>query len=351
MITIQKKHMKALKNCYKFIILLTVLIYANNSYAEDSMKWIDISLPDTTEYVNFSDINIDNNNYPPSNLFDGDLNTCWVSKKYPSPFIKLPEIDNIVLNIFSGYGKSKELFYENSRPKKIKISLFAAINPDGFVSLCAVLYKAVKFPKERIIDLTDNYGIQSIPLILTEEELNEFSNATYDNYVSSFKIPVNEECLIMKVDILENYKGSKHNDICISEIFFNDRFVTFNSSKKDNIKKVYLNSDEDILYIDTETRKEITVINGGSSFFQIIEVSNDNKWAILISMPKEIEGRAATTYHLVDLVNRTNCNSQLERTTGNYFPGNDMHFIHIDDQKNYLNYHGKDNEYHKVELK
>ncbi|MCK5760310.1 MAG: hypothetical protein KAH33_03395 [Candidatus Delongbacteria bacterium] len=343
--------MKALKNCYKFIILLTVLIYANNSYAEGNINWIDILLPDTTEYVDFGGINIDNNSYPPSNLFDGDLSTCWVSKKYSSPFIKLPEINNIVLNIFSGYGKSKELFYENSRPKRIQVNVFCAINPSGFVSECAVLYKAVKFPEKYIINLTDSFGVQSINLNITQKKISDFKKKIHKLYDSTFEIPRAETCFIIQVDILESYKGSKYDDICISEIFFNDRFITLNSSISDNIKKVYLNSDEDTLYIDTETRKEITVISGGSSFFQIIEVTKDNKWAVLISMPKEIEGRAATTYHLVDLVNKTIANSQLERTNNNYFPGNSMHFIHLDDQKNYLNYLGKDNEHHKIELK
>ena len=152
---------------FNILVLAAVVFTAKIASAQSKTEWIDIFLPDTTEYVQFKVSSEINYRYPPSNLFDAKLNTCWVSGSDKSPaissiFIKLPQLTDIVINIFPGHGKSKELFIQNARPKEIRLSIFAAINPDGYVSEYGAIYKIVQFHREQIVHLADSFGIQSV---------------------------------------------------------------------------------------------------------------------------------------------------------------------------------------------
>jgi len=101
----------------------------------NNYSWVDITLNDTIHYTSFSANAINNPHYPLSNLFDADFKTCWVAnnktnKKTTSIFIKLPDTNVKTLNIFSGYGKNKALYYQNCRPRKIRLSVYAGVNPE-----------------------------------------------------------------------------------------------------------------------------------------------------------------------------------------------------------------------------
>jgi len=341
---------------YKVLIFAAAILTAKSVSAQQQTEWVDIFLPDTTEYVQFAVSNVVNHRYPPSNLFDTKLNTCWVNGSDKSPdissiFLKLPKLNDIVINIFPGYGKSKEIFYQNARPKEIRLSIFAAINPDGYVSEIGTLYKAVQFPQEQIVHLPDSFGIQSISLTILQEDLFEFENLIYDLFNSEFKMPQGEECLILKLEIIESYAGSKYDDVCISEIFFNDCFISPPLQKANPAENVYLNAAENELLLDNSVQQGEVVYRDTSSVLQIMEVSDNKKWAIIISMPAEIEGRAETSYLLFDLVNKKMLNSQLERYTGSYFPGNAMYFESGGSGRIYLTYLAKDGEYSKIELR
>ncbi|MCK5808416.1 hypothetical protein KAH37_05490 [bacterium] len=236
----------------------------------------EVSLSDTGEYASFQATGLQESSYPASNLFDADFTTCWIgvspTKKINSSlFMKLPKGEKIVFNIFAGYGKNKKLYYKNSRPKKLKISIFSAVNPEGMVSETKILYKLTKLLTVKTIDLADKFGVQSFPLDLKNSSAN-----------------------IMKIEILERYKGGKYDDVCISEIFFNDRFVS------------------------SQTKKSTELMKDKSKILQLIEVSKDKKWAIYISMPAKIEGRAATEYLLVDLIRQKIVNSDLKQYSGEY---------------------------------
>jgi len=351
----QRKPTKVFRNYYKFLFFLIIYIFINNLSAQDKLNWIDISLVDTIEYVSFDVSNVVNTKYPPSNLFDSKLNTCWVNSSdktsKSSLYLKLPESDNIVINIFSGYGKSKVLHSQNARPKKLKFTIFAAVNPDGYVSEIGTQYKAFKFQQEQIVNLADNIAVQSIPLYFLREDLIDFASMVSRSFDSKFKLPKADECLILQTEILETFEGTKYNDVCISEIFFNDRFISPGPAPKNNISKVYTNQDENTILVDTKAKQGNIIYSEPSSVLQIIEVSKNKKWAIAISMPAEIQGRVETKYLLVDLVNRKIVNSQLEKSTGNYYSGNEMYFETANDNVLYLLYNAKDGKYYKLELK
>ena len=68
-------------------------------------------------------------------------------------------------------------------------------------------------------------------------------------------------------------------------------------------------------------------------------------------MPAEVDGRAETSYLLFDLFNRVMVNSQLEKSAGNYLPGNEIYFESDESGVTYLTHFAKDGEYHKIELR
>lgn len=120
---IQKKPMTAFKTYSSVLVFLIVIVFTKNLTAQEKTYWQEIELTDTLDYTRFAVSNVFNDKYSPVNLFDTKLNTCWVlgadkNPNLPSLFVKLPEQNNIVINIFSGYGKSEKLYFQNSRPKK-----------------------------------------------------------------------------------------------------------------------------------------------------------------------------------------------------------------------------------------
>jgi len=353
---IQKKPIKSFRNYYRILVFLIVIVFSKNLAAQEETNWVEIFLTDTIDYTSFAVSNIFNDKYPPANLFDTKLNTCWVcsSKKSPnisSLFLKLPELNNIVINIFPGYGKNKELYFQNARPKKIRLNVFAAVNPDGYVSEHGMLYKSVKFPEEQTVHLADSFIVRSVSLDFYQKDLADFKKRVYLSYDSTYKMPKAETCLILKIEILETYPGSKYDDVCISEIFFNDCFISSHPQTANPIKKVYLNDDENTLLLDDSVHQRGVVYCDTLSVLQIIDVSENKKWAIIISMPAEIEGRVETTYLLFDLLNKLMVNFQLEKCIGNYLPGNEMYFKSDENGRTYLTYLAKDGEIHKIELR
>ncbi len=314
----------------------------------------DIFLKDSQNYTGVGVSNISNVKYPPDNLFDANLSTCWVSGsaksgKKPSVFIRLPESGNVIVNIFPGYGKSKNLFEKNARPKKLIFSVYAAVNPDGYVSETGMQYKAMAGHDKQVVQVKDRYGVQSFPLTFNGKALQDLKANLLDYYRDHFDQPVADTCLILKIEIAESYPGSQYDDIFISEIFFNDRFVTPNPSPAPRIEAIYLNTDENALLADINGEKGIRVYSDTTAVLQLIEQSDNKKWAIFISMPVSVDGRAETTYLLVDLFNKKVVNGQLEKCTG-YPGGSDIYFETGDTGILYLVYSSTEGRDRKIAL-
>ena len=349
--------MKKSKHYCKLIIYMIIIFCpCENIYLQQPLGWVDISLVDTVGYAEFEVNHIADYRYPPSHLFDAAFNTCWVSKlekgkENPAVLFRLPGMNKIIVNIFSGYGKSKELYDKNSRPKKVQFSVFAAVNPQGYVSERGALYKAVEFPRKKVISLADSFGVQSVTLDFSRQELTDFRKKVVQDYDSAFEMAKAGTCLVLKMEILEAWQGTQYDDICISEIFFNDRFVSARASAVSHIENVYLDTDENTLLVDDKNHHGIIVYHDSSSVLQLIEVTENKKWAILISMPAEIEGRVETFYLLADLVNREVVNSQLEKTAGNYISGTMILFETGENGEQYLIYNSTDNEECRLELR
>ncbi len=324
--------MKGLKHYYKpFCFILIGFFAINIAKSQEKIQWNEIILLDAPPHYGMTNIDEQNPNYPPSNLFDGDLRTCWVTGSEheidPSLYVKLPELNNWIINIFPGYGKSSDLYLKNARPRKVRLSVFIAINPDGgFVTEIATVYKVLEFYKKIDVELKDSFGIHSIPLDFQTMELTGFIENAEREFITSFNHGINKKCLILKLEVVDIWKGTHFNDICISELFFNNTFVTFNPLTINQITNVYINNEENALLIDDSEGIGSVVYQDKESVLQLVEVSQNNKWAILISMPSDIEGRAETFYLLVDLINKKVVNNELEQCLGNYSSGSVLFF-------------------------
>lgn len=224
------KYMRLFSAIFLFFVLCSGI------KAQKLDQWVDIALVDTMHYGAFYSKNIPDLRYPPAQLFDANLSTCWVSrmpkdKTYPSIYILIPRniTSNFALNIFSGYGKSQSLFLKNARPEKIRISLNTGVVPDGYTSEWGVFGKILNSSNKQTFSLTDTYGVQQIDL---QNLVAEFSPKHVRNlslYKSLDKVPIYDTLVILKLEILSVFPGTSSEDVCISEIFFNDCFVSSKS--------------------------------------------------------------------------------------------------------------------------
>jgi len=326
-----------IKSDMKFLRFSTIVFFAFWLYVfpEDmaaQKQWHEVSLWDSDDYIDyFPEEVIIAENYPPEYLFDGSFNTCWVAgttKRDTSNvlYVKLPDkidLNKIILNIFSGYGKSQTLYEQNARPKKIELSIYAAINPEGYASETAVKYFIKEYPFKKKIKLSDTFGVQSFPLNLDKNNLlkfqetieNEYKTSMKENGFYSFKYKTS---FILKIEIEDVYKGRQYDDICISEIFFNDRFITPTSLKYREVKDVYIKNDNNLM-ADYNNEEGVVIFKDTNSVFTMVDWIENGNFAILHYIPNDAAGIASRTeeqYHLVDLKNKKIVDNEFKTYTG-----------------------------------
>ncbi|MGM0381092.1 MAG: NADase-type glycan-binding domain-containing protein [bacterium] len=314
----------------------------------------EVVLIDTYAYTSVGRLPAGNPRYPPRHLFDGDYATCWVANPRKESgtqplFVLLPE-NASVLNIYPGYGKSLNLYRQNARPARLKISLFGGVNPPGHVTEVASLYKIHRFPREQIVELNDTFALQHISLEFTNFERKKFKSKVLGRYDSALVGPDNYS-LIGKIEILKTRRGSKYDDICISELYFNDRFVSGTKFDIPPGAKISINKAENKLLFQNDLKDTTVVYSDTGAVLQLLEISPDKKWVILILMAARAQGRVETNYLLVDMRRRKVVNQQLARTTGDYLPGNPLFFKEGSPGEIILEYLGKKGEYRTIELK
>lgn len=320
-------------------------------FSQDTEEWFNVHLIDTMSYTSFSSNEASNPTYPLSNLFDGQLHSCWVagsSDQNSTWYVKLTDAEPLI-HIFAGYGKSKQLYHANSRPKELKISILYGINPDGFASENGALYKSLKSSYYQVVELYDTFGVQSISLNYEPADIQDIRERAWLFYKDHFELPFADSGIILQFEITKTTKGHKYDDVCISELFFSGRMVS-HKQPKNNIKEIYLNDQENALFIKDSEEKEIKIYEDEYAVLQLMETSENNKWAILIQMPANIEGRAETNYLLVDLINREVVNSRLEKYTPNFLSGSMIYFEKGRGGRVLLNFISKSGDYEQVEL-
>jgi len=295
-----------------FQVILFLFLVCPGILAQTDDHWVEIPLADTMGYTLFGTEYVPDGRYPPGHLFDASYATCWVSRMaddstYPSVFVAVPGelTESASIHIFSGYGKSESLFKKNARPEKIRITLSTAIVPDGYVAEYGVLSKVHQYPYQETICLADTFGLQKISLQNICEKFRPCHQKVLSRLDSCFPFPLMDTLVIVKMEILSVYQGTVYDDICISEIFFNDCYVpSAGKAIVSPIVNVYMDEDENTLLVDTEGQKAVAVHDENESVLQIVDVTGDNRWAIVISMPGEAPGRVETQYRVIDLMNR-----------------------------------------------
>lgn len=326
---------------YSFILLLFLLCPYIHGQITDN--WTEIRLVDTLEYTLFGTEHIPDIQYPPDQLFDADFSTCWVShmrngSTYPSVFVALPKnlTKDIILSVFSGYGKSKSLFLKNARPEKIQISLHTALVPDGYVSEHGLLCKVYQSPFQETVVLKDTFGIQNINLQNVYEQFKPYHFDVLAKYKSHFDFPLLDTLVLVKIGISSTYPGTYYKDICLSEIFFNDCYISaIGKASNRRVDSIYINEAENTLLVDTDEQMAVAVYHEQESILQIADYTPDNKFAVLIMVPLEIAGRVETQYRIVDLLNKEEISGMIDTLIPDYKAGEPV-YLEQKDGKNFV---------------
>ncbi len=260
--------------------------------------------------------------YGGQNLFDGDLATAWVEGSEgpgfgEAVFIAVPD-DIRIFNIFPGYGKTGSVWKKNNRIKKIRISLFSGISPEGYITEIDHVYIMYPLGISAEIDLRDEFALQTVVLPFSEEDVAARSREAVLRSEAEHGKAVSYAGTVAKIEILEVYKGEKFDDTCISEIFFNGAFTAVNKTLYSGIETVYVKSGDDgTVLIDTKDKKGIVVMEDRSAVFQIAEISADKVWASMIKMPAAAgEGRVETEYLLMNIPEGRIMNGDVLKTNG-----------------------------------
>jgi len=308
--------MKGSKISFRFISALMMILGSlfYTLQAQDKDVWTEIYL-DNAGY--------EDDHYPMSNIYDGDTETCGVASIV---FFRIPKYEKTAVNIFPGNGKSEALFNEYSRPKEIKFTLLVGAHAPGLVTEVSTVYMGLQFNENKTVQLADSLGYQSFELNLPQEELQNFRKQAMLEFRDTFNLEVTDSCIVLKVEITAEYPGAVHNEVCISDIFLANLYASPGMPEGAGIIDAYVNEEQNKLFIDTKLSGKIEIFSDTSSVFSIIELSENKKWATVISMPAEVCGRAETTYLLFDLVNRELVNSKIEAVTGNDISGGLIYF-------------------------
>ena len=259
--------------------------------------------------------------YGIQNLFDENYKTAWVEGANgqgigEAVYLSIP-YNNKIINIFGGFGKSNLLYKSNSRPKRLKLTCYAGINPEGRVTEIAEEYLSKKFLKEYFIDLQDKFAVQSFPFPFSGKELKEFQDKYVDDFKKTSSTPIASIKTILKIEIADVYKGMKYKDTCISEIFFNTFICDTSSAKFPAYNIIYVeDNDNGKVKIDIPGEKGIIVLQDNDSIFQIASISKDKKWSSIIKMPAKNAGRVETEYLLLNIKTGRIVNSEIEKIAG-----------------------------------
>jgi hypothetical protein len=117
---------------------------------------------------------------------------------------------------------------------------------------------------------------------------------------------------------MESYHGSKYDDVCISELFFNDRFITPYPNRYPGISTVYI-KDDNTLLADFADKKGVVIHKDTSSVFTNVDWPKNKNWAVLYHVSNNASGqgsRVEELYSLIDLKNREVVDSKFEKCTG-----------------------------------
>ncbi len=246
--------------------------------------------------------------YGAQNLFDNNPATCWaesapdsgIGQKIQVAVRKIPDMVYFV----NGYGKNRDLFHKNNRIKTIKLTCFAAFSIEGHCTEQIIELNTLKYPLERIVTLADQPEKQKISFPFDRVNLNIFLKHAKTVFFQTHPgiEPENvRQVLLISFEIRSVYQGNKWNDTCLSELSF---FFPSHSTEK-IVTAITTNEAENTVFLKYSDGTRDTLINDSNSVFQIVELSPDKQWVILIQMPTHpAPGRVATHYMLYNICSK-----------------------------------------------
>ncbi len=219
--------------------------------------------------------------YGATNLGDTDPATCWAEGSESdgsSEFIRFTMPENtITLRIRNGYQKNETIFYANNRPKNIEFELFACYEPTGYVTESHNGFFTSVLLATTSTTLDDKLGYQDVKLDIDWPEIHE--ELSHDR---TFE----KDRFVLKIKIIDVYKGNKWNDACISDINIVPNPYYDITTDDHGLLKVSANKTDTLFYNE-------------EYIYQVVELSPDLKWIIFILMPSDIENsRVETEYKL-----------------------------------------------------
>lgn len=279
----------------------------------------------------FYDGSIADSKYPLKNLFDSYFNTCWVSGSMDSKpagvlFLEMPGLDSVELFVYNGYGKSVALYNNNARVKKVKFDLFYGGIPNGCVTERGKRFVGWPIEWSQVNELPDSIGIQRLQLNVDPVFLASESLRIQQSHCNRQALNITGATFVLRMEIIDVYPGVLYPDICLSEVCFNDALWTPLPNGERMPVSVLVNDKENSLVSKDLKGQESVVFIDSNSVLQLMEVSENKKWAIVNALPRELQGRPESNYILIDIINGVNRNSELLKFLENYQSG-DMIFF------------------------
>ena len=325
-----------------FIILLlisTCKVLVAQDWAELSMYYSNgVFVKATSELAdpNQTDAWI-NERYGVINIVDGNYTTAWVEGVDgvgvgEVVYISASEKSN-TLNIHAGYGKTNDLYQKNSRVKKLALTYLVGVNPSGFVTEVATVFFAKPVSEQFFIELNDVDSLQTFALPLNSNQLLTLKDEVKRKYLDQFDEPIYQLAVILRLEIAEVYKGTKYDDTCISELFFNDTFIAdYRNQKFDAVADVYADeNNESQLIFELPNGKTTIAITDPEAVFQIVDLSPCKRWAVVIKMPSAVgEGRVETEYMLLNTHLNRFINDDVEQACNISLAGQSFFFLEKD---------------------
>ena len=231
------------------------------------------------------DIYKDFGKYGSTNLSDSDPTTCWTEGSKSNGtgeyiWMNIPKSTS-TLRIRNGYQKNETIYFANNRPKKFEFKLYACFQPSGYVTESHNGFSISETIASTSAVLDDKLGYQDIKLGFDWPEiLSQLSND---------KI-FDKDQFILKIKILDIYKGNKWDDLCISDINIVPNPYYDITPDYHGLLKVSANKTDTLFY-------------NSENIYQVVELSPDLKWIIFILMPSDIENsRVDTEYKLYNTI-------------------------------------------------
>ncbi|MCK4631261.1 MAG: hypothetical protein KAT40_07445, partial [Bacteroidales bacterium] len=219
------------------------------------------------------------------------------------------------IHIHNGYQKTESLYFKNGRPKSLGINLYVAYHLPADVTELGGNYYCLPFqytiliegnliPMKNSLRLRDEMGPQYFILPFDKEKvasLKELGDSLFKEDFMDRRAEILENSsgfeqhkafygYIFKLEILDVYKGSKWDDICISDVWFStEEKKKKNLSAGAMITDVFEGEDGNIYFSTSEQEKVLLAsprdiedednIVGGELDIVLMDVSKDKEWA------------------------------------------------------------------------